>query len=172
MMNSRLFSTSFAAAALTATLMLTAPAASQAQEPTTDQIKMIIEAARSEMRASREALVAANLELTAAEADKFWPLYREYNTKKASLGDERLKIIMDYAEAYPDVSDAVAKGLVDRSVKNSKAFDKLRYGYVDKLGKVLPASKLMRFLQIESRIDNLIELKIQQGVPVVDPATK
>jgi hypothetical protein len=158
-------------AAVAATLLMGVPMAGQAQEPTVDQVKMIIEAARSEMRASREALVAANLDMTTAESDKFWPLYREYNTKKASLGDERLKIIMDYAEAYPEVSDAVAKGLVDRSIKNSKAFDKLRYDYIAKIGKVLPAAKLMRFLQIESRIDNLVELKIQQGIPVVETAT-
>jgi len=159
-----------ASAALAATLLLGAPIASQAQDYTVDQIKAVIEAARAEMRASRDALIAANLELTTAESDKFWPLYREYNTKKASLGDTRLKIIMDYAEAYPEVSDVVAKDLVDRSIKNSKAFDKLRYEYTAKIGKVLPAAKLMRFLQIESRIDNLVELKIQEGIPVVEPA--
>ena len=171
-MNFRSKLASIAPAALAAALLLGTPVAGQAQELSIDQIKTIIEAARSEMRASREALVGANLELTSAEADKFWPLYREFNTKKAALGDERLKIIMDYAEAYPDVSDAVAKDLVDRSVKNSKSVDKLRYNYIGKFGKVLPAAKLMRFLQIESRIDNLIDLQIQQSIPVVEPAAK
>jgi hypothetical protein len=159
------------AAALATAILGISPAA-LALEPTVDQVKAVIEGAREEMRASREALLAANLEMTTAESDKFWPLYRQYNDKKASLGDERLKIIMDYAEAYPDVSDAVAKGLVDRSIRNSKALDKLRYEYVGKIGKVLPPAKLMRFMQIESRIDNLVELKIQQSIPVVEPAAQ
>lgn len=170
-MNLRSLLTPAAAAALAATLLLSTPVTGQAQEPTTDQIKAVIEAARAEMRASREALLAANLEMTTAEADGFWPLYREYNTKKAALGDEKLKIIVDYAEAYPDVSDAVAKGLIDRSLKNGKALNKLKNDYVGKFGKVLPSTKLMRFLQIESRIDNLIDLEVQRAIPVVEPAS-
>jgi hypothetical protein len=159
------------AAALATAILGVSPAVS-AQEPTIEQVKAIIEAARAEMRASREALLAANLEMTPAESDKFWPLYRDYNTKRASLGDERLKIIMDYAEVYPAVSDAVARNLVDRSIKNSKADEKLQYEYIGKIGKVLPAAKLMRFMQIESRIDNLVELKIQQSIPVVEPGAQ
>lgn len=171
-MNLKSLLTPAAAAALAATLLLGTPLAGQAQEPSADQIKAIIEAARSEMRASRDALLAANLELTTAEADGFWPLYREYNNKKAALGDDRLKIIMDYANAYPEVSDAVAKDLVDRSVKNTNAMNKLKNGYVGKFGKVLPPAKLMRFLQIESRIDNLVELEVQRSIPVIEPASK
>jgi hypothetical protein len=141
-----------------------------AQDLSDAEIKAVIEAARSEMRASREQLLAVNLSLTSEEADKFWPLYREYSAKKAALGDERLKIIMDYGTAYPDVSDATAKTLVDRHVKYSKAMNGLKERYVGKFGKVLPAAKLMRFLQIESRLDNLVELEIQRGIPVVEPA--
>lgn len=161
-----------ASAALAALLLISAPVTGQAQEPSADEIKAFIEAARAEMRASRDALLAANLEMTTAEADGFWPLYREYNNKKAALGDEQLKIIMDYAAVYPEVSDAIAKDLVDRSVKNTNALNKLKNSYVGKFGKVLPSTKLMRFLQIESRIDNLVDLEIQRAIPVVEPASK
>ena len=171
-MNIRILLTPAASAALAAMLLISAPVTGQAQEPSADEIKAFIEAARAEMRASRDALLAANLQMTTAEADGFWPLYREYNNKKAALGDDRLKIIMDYANAYPEVSDAIAKDLVDRSVKNSNALNKLKNSYVGKFGKVLPSTKLMRFLQIESRIDNLVDLEIQRAIPVVEPASK
>ncbi len=159
-----------ASAALAAALLSAAPAAS-AQEPGTDEIKAVIESARAEMRASREELLAANLSLTTVEADGFWPLYREYNTKKAALGDERLKIIMDYAEAYPEVGDETAKNLVRRSLKNRDKLGDLQARYADKFLKVLPPTKLMRFLQIESRIDNLVDLQVQRSIPVVEPAS-
>lgn len=141
-----------------------------AQDLTDAEVKALIEAARSEMRASREQLLAVNLSLTMEEADRFWPLYREYAEKKAALGDDRLKIIMDYAMAYPDVSDATAKSLVDRHVKYAKAMNGLKERYVGKFRKALPPGKLMRFLQIESRLDNLVELEIQRVIPVVEPS--
>lgn len=154
-----------------AAVVLALPTVTFAQDTISDEeVAAVIEAARSEMRASREQLLAANLSLTQEEADRFWPLYREYNTKKASYGDERLKIIKDYASAYPDVDDATAASLVDRSVRNSRALNKFKEQYVGKFRKVLPPVKLMRFLQIEARIDNLVELQIQRSIPVVEPA--
>ena len=141
-----------------------------AQELSDAEVKAVIEAARSEMRASREQLLAVNLGLTSEESDRFWPLYREYNAKKAELGDDRLKIIMDYATAYPDVTDATAKSLVDRHLKYAKSMNSLKDRYVGKFAKVLPPAKLMRFLQMESRLDNLVELQVQRSIPVVEPA--
>lgn len=146
------------------------PVVATAQDLTQDEIKAVVEAARSEMRASREQLLGLNLALTAEESDRFWPLYREYSNKKAELGDERLRIIMAYAEAYPDVDDVTAKSLVDRHLKYVKDMNALKARYAAKFGKALPATKFMRFLQIESRIDNLVELQIQGGIPVVEPA--
>jgi hypothetical protein len=156
----------FAALAV-ATLAL--PSAALAQQDVSDEeVAAIIESARAELRASREQLLAANLSLTQAEADKFWPLYREYNNEKSLIGDERLKIVKDYATAYPAVDDATAAGLVDRSVKNSKAGNRLKEQYVAKFRKVLPPVKLMRFLQIESRIDTLVDITLQRSIPIVD----
>jgi Spy/CpxP family protein refolding chaperone len=159
-------------AAFAAAMLLVVPVTAQAQQSDADEIKAVVEAARAEMRASREALIAANLEMTTEQADRFWPVYREYNTEKAKLGDERLRIIMDYAKAYPEVDDATAKALVDRSVKYSKAMNSLKVKYVGKFAKTLPSAKLMRFLQIDSRIDNLVELQIQRSIPLAEPATK
>ena len=157
--------------ACAAVIVLAGPRAVTAQELSDAEVKAVIEAARSEMRASREQLLAVNLGLSSEEADRFWPLYREYSAKKAALGDDRLKIIMDYATAYPDVSDATAKSLVDRHVKYSKSMNSLKDRYVGKFGKVLPPAKLMRFLQMESRLDNLVELQVQRSIPVVEPAS-
>ena len=156
-----------------AVAVLALPSTTFAQGTVSDEeVAAVIEAARAELRASREQLLAANLTLTPEAADRFWPLYREYNAEKARRGDERLKIIKDYATAYPDVDDATAASLVDRSVGNSKAMQKLKDRYVGKFRKVLPPVQLMRFLQIESRVDNLVELQIQRGIPVVEPAAK
>jgi len=168
MMSSRIVPALLACAVMAG--LAQAPVAS-AQELSDAEVKAVIEAARSEMRASREQLLAVNLSLTSEEADRFWPLYREYSAKKAALGDDRLKIIMDYATAYPDVSDATAKSLVDRHVRYSRSMNGLKERYVGKFGKVLPSAKLMRFLQIESRLDNLVELQVQRSIPVVEPAS-
>ncbi len=37
------------------------------------------------------------MKLTAPEADKFWPIYRQYEVELAALGDRKLALIRDFA---------------------------------------------------------------------------
>lgn len=157
----------FAAAAASA-ILATLAAVPATAAPLAPEAKAAIEAARAEVRASREALLAANLQLSTEQADKFWPLYREYSNKRISLGDDRLGIILDYASAYPDVSDAIAADLVSRSLKNNRQLTDLTHSYAKKFGKILPAATLMQFLQLEKRLDLLAELELQRAIPVVE----
>lgn len=150
-------------------LVVAAPANAGTLSPEATQA---LATARSELRADRELLLTANLALTPEQSDKFWPLYREYVGKRTSLGDERIAIILAFAEAYPTVGDATAKELIDRSVKLERNTTDLTVSYVKKFAKVLPAQTLMRFLQIERRVDLLIDLQLAAIVPIVEPAGK
>ena len=153
-----------------ATVLVAFPGLVRAQENVnTAEAKALIEASRAEMRASRDALVAMNLTLTPAESEAFWPVYREYNAKRADLWDTRLQIVMDYASKYPDVDDATAKDLVQRSLEYERKLHKLEDAYATRFMKILPAAKVMRLLQIDSRIETLVEMQVQQTVPVVEP---
>ncbi len=155
--------------ALAGSLLVMAPANAGTLSPEAAQA---LATARSELRADRELLLTANLALTAEQSDKFWPLYREYMGKRTSLGDERIAIILAFAEAYPTVSEATAKDLVDRSIKLERKTTDLLVSYANKFGKVLPPQTLMRFLQIERRVDLLIDLQLASIVPIVEPAGK
>jgi hypothetical protein len=44
------------------------------QTPTDEQIQLL----RKDIRAQRKQLIAANLKLSGAEAEKFWPIYEAY----------------------------------------------------------------------------------------------
>lgn len=150
--------------AMAATLFIAAPA--HAGDLPAD-VKAAVDAARVELRADREVVVSAALDLPKEQADKFWPLYREYAGKRQVLGDEQISIIVDYAATYPNVTDAAAKGLVDRSLKLDRKSIDLRDGYFKKFAKVLPPAKLMRLLQVERRVDTLINVELMKAIPVI-----
>ena len=69
---------------------------------------------RAELQAERTKLVAANLQLTDAEAAKFWPLYNEYRAEHSKLGDRSLALVEDFAKNYDALSDEKAKDLLKR----------------------------------------------------------
>ena len=55
---------------------------------------------RADLRAQRKQIVAQNMNLTADEATKFWPIFEQYRKEAVKPNDERWAVIKDYAANY------------------------------------------------------------------------
>lgn len=74
-----------------------------------------IQLMREDIRSQKKQIIAANMQLTDAEATKFWPVYDAYKVETAKLGDARYALIKDYAQSYNTLTDAQAKSLIKRA---------------------------------------------------------
>jgi len=137
-----------------------------AQASETDQLQQL----RSEIQADRQAVVMANLKLTDAEGQAFWPLYREYRGEMAKVGDRLQKLIQDYAVTYENATPEQAKAMVDEMMSIQRAELKVKETYLPKFRKVIPELKVARFLQIENKIDTLIKIDLAANIPLIGPA--
>jgi hypothetical protein len=71
---------------------------------------------RQDLRSGKKQTIAASLDLTDAEATKFWPVYDRYSADLAKLGDQRYSLIKDYANGFGTLTDARARNLITRSL--------------------------------------------------------
>ena len=71
---------------------------------------------RSDVRTQKVAILTEVMAFTEAEDKVFWPIYREYETEMATLGDERVALIADYARSYSTMTDDVAQTLATRAL--------------------------------------------------------
>lgn len=126
-----------------------------------------IELMRKDVRAEKADILGKTMALDSTQAAAFWPLYKQYETERQALGDERLAIIQDFAEHFDSLNDAKAKGLVERQLTYEDKKLALTKKYKDEMLKVLPAKTVARFLQVDSRLNNLIDLKIASQIPLV-----
>jgi hypothetical protein len=127
----------------------------------------LIEVARSVVKADRQAAVAAAMELTDAESRNFWPLYREYRFEMDKVTDGLMKLVLEYGKLYPAVSDVRAKQMLkDYTSFQQKQVDK-RASYFKKFSKVLPMAKALRFAQLETRLDLVVQLQLAAKVPLM-----
>ena len=151
-------------AAIAATTLLVGPAA-LAQDQAADNMEIV----REKVRADKKLLVAGNMELTESEAAAFWPVYEAYQKEIADLNQRTLKAIETYADVYNQgtVPDDVAKKLLDEALDIDADEVDLRKSYVPKFSKVLPAAKVARYYQIESKIRAAIKYEIASGIPLV-----
>jgi len=137
------------------------------QTPANNDIEGYIALMRSDVQAKKVDIIRQNLTLTEEQAKKFWPLQRNYANELATLADERVNVIREYAQNWETLSDSSAKNLGTRMLDyQSKRVD-LRKKYFDRIAKDLNATIAAKFFQIEMTLEDLIDLGISSSVPLV-----
>jgi hypothetical protein len=144
-------------------LLLLSTGAFAAEDVTLDWIKSL----RSDLKADRTVLIAQGLPLTREESDKFWPLYRSYRAEVDKINDETVKLVLEYADLYPDVPDEKAREMVDRYLKIEANLLKVRGKYLKKMQKVLPATKVFHFAQLDNRLDLGVRVGLASSIPML-----
>ena len=121
------------------------------------------------IKADKKLVVAANMELTEAEAKGFWPVYDAYQKDLQGINQRLLGTIKRYADAYNKgpVSDEAAKKLINEAIAIEDAEVKLKRSYVPKLEKVIPGMKVARYLQIENKIRAVAKYELAANIPLV-----
>jgi len=139
--------------------IIAVPAAAQSQ---------YLELLRSDLKAERVALVTDAMNLSEADAEVFWPIYRDYDHERATLGDEKLSLIRDYAANYVTMMDETAKDLMERVFKLDEKHISLQKKYFKKMRKELGATTSAKFFQVDRQINMLVNLKVASEMPLIE----
>ena len=134
-----------------------------AAENLTDTIELL----RSTYTADRQAVVTKTLQLTESESAGFWPLYRLYRADMEKLGDSLLKLVLEYADVYPNVPDERAQEMLKQYTELEEKIVNKRNWYFKRATKSLPAAKVLRWAQVENRLDLGMRLQLAGAVPLV-----
>ena len=126
-----------------------------------------IEAARLEIESERTAVVTANLPLTDAEAQAFWPVQREYRAEVRKLNDRTLELIKGFAASYGTATDEQASTMLKEQLDIQENRVKLMKKYKGRFEKVLPPKKVARYYQIENKMDAASTYEMAKVIPLV-----
>lgn len=145
------------------------PLAAVAQAPVA---KSQYELNRQVVETNRQAIVAANLPLTEAEAEAFWPVYRKYRNSVAEMDSKAFDLIMEYARLYnaEGVTDEAGLRLTQAAIDNDRARQRAREQQWRDVQKVLPGAKAARYMQIEGKLDAIRRAELVKEIPLVEPA--
>jgi len=135
-----------------------------AAEPSLEQDIQLL---RSDIRSTKKQLIAENMKLTDAQAEKFWPVYDAYTQETTKLGDARYALVKEYAQSYVNMTDAEADSLVEKMATLDVQTATLRQEWVPKFRKVLTGKQAALFFQLDKRINLLLDLQFAANIPVV-----
>ena len=147
--------------AVTASL-LTLPAQVATAQTVNDEIQVL----RGLLTADRKAVVAEAMQFTETEGNAFWPRYQDYRAEMEKVGDGIVKLVLEYADVYPNVPEDRAEKLLKNYLALEKDLVSVRAKHLKKITKALPASKVLRFAQVESRLDLAMRLQMASVVPL------
>jgi hypothetical protein len=137
--------------------------------PSSAQTASDMEILRQKIKADKKVVVAANMQLTDAEAKNFWPIYDAYQKDLQGINQRTGELVTSYAEAYNKgpVTDGTAKKLLTEIIAIETAEVKLKETYVPRLEKAIPEMKVARYIQIESKIRAIIKYELASQIPLV-----
>ena len=124
---------------------------------------------RKDVRSQKKQIIAANLKLTDAEAEKFWPIYDQYTAELVKINDAKYAAIKEYAENYDTLTDDQATALTKKIIGVDESVAQLRERYVPIVNKVLPGKKTALFFQLDRRLVMLIDIQLATQIPMVQP---
>ncbi|MCG2462316.1 hypothetical protein K8352_16260 [Flavobacteriaceae bacterium F89] len=115
----------------------------------------------------KKAVVAEFIQLEGTQADTFWALYDEYETKRKELGKRRLALLEVYADTYDSMDDETANAILKEMMGLQTGTDKLIGTYAKKIKKKVNIKSAAQFYQIEGYILSKIRTKILENIPVI-----
>jgi len=127
-----------------------------------------MQALRAAVKTDKRAYVASVLNLTDAEAKKFWPIYDAYQRTLERANRERNLVIVDIVGKDKPLTDAYAKYLLKDMIEADESEVRARRTLQNKLVKALPAKKAARYLQLESKIRAVQAYDIAVAIPLVN----
>jgi hypothetical protein len=139
----------------------------EAEETENYDVTAEIELLKSDLKTAQISIYTDGMELTEAEGKNFWPIFNEYQEESGKLINIKVALIEKFADNYENMSDDMANELLSGVLDFDKKALKLQEKYIKKMKKVLPATKVARFYQLNNRIRMLLNLQVSSVIPLI-----
>ncbi|MGE5087734.1 MAG: hypothetical protein ACM3QY_01310 [Candidatus Levyibacteriota bacterium] len=136
-----------------------------AQGSATDVTDM--QALRDAVKTDKKAFVATTLGLTPAEAQKFWPIYDQFQRALAVVQQERAVSLEGLLSRDKPMTNAYAKQLATGTLAADDGELRARRRLYNRLIRVLPAVKVARYLQLEGKIRAVQAYDLASTIPLM-----
>jgi Ribonuclease G/E len=127
-----------------------------------------LEVQREVLKTEKKALIAEAMQLTEEESTVFWPLYNEYNEKMYILDTKIYDLVLKFTKEYETLSDEHAIEMWKESQSIRAGLFKLEKSYLKKFQKIMNGKKVLRYFQMESKIDKLLAAQQTLEIPLAE----
>jgi len=123
---------------------------------------------RDDMQATRADIMAKGLTLSADEASKFWPMFKEYQKEQNVIIDAQISAVKKYSEHYDTLNPTDAVEYVKSLLERDQKMDALRVKWLSKFQSGgISAGTSARAIQLDRRLSQLAQAQLSSEIPLV-----
>jgi len=126
----------------------------------------VLEATRTQIQADRKAVVAKAMSLTDEQGAKFWPVYNEYRESMRKVDDKLVQLANDYFQNTDKMTDQQSQSMLTQWMNLNAEKVNVRKNYVKKFTKAIPVNRVIRFYQVENKMDAVINYELAASIPL------
>ena len=106
---------------------------------------------KEQVKSLKVAFITSELDLTADESAKFWPLYNAFDEKQSEIRRTKMKSYLDRmdSENFDNVSEKEAATLLSQMESSEEELHQLRKKFIGSLKSVIPAVKILKLKKAE-----------------------
>ena len=149
--------------AFTAVAAFGAAEVSLAQSTNTrDDTELLI----SQLQTDKRTVVLSAMQLTDAEVAVFTPIYDKYQADMKKQYEAAAEMLNKFAANYGSMTDDAAKDIMKDWFKLRDERNEIQKKYARQMGRDLPPTKVLQWVQIENKLNALLDVQAAAVVPI------
>lgn len=127
-----------------------------------DDVELLI----SQIQTDKRAIVLRSLDLNDAQVAAFTPIYDAYQAEMKVLLERSGAMLDKFAANYGSMTDDAAREILKEAFKLRDDRNATMRKYAKKLERELPAVKVLQWVQIENKLNTLLDVKAASVIPI------
>jgi len=127
-----------------------------------DDVELLI----SQIQTDKRAIVLRTLDLSDAQVAAFTPIYDAYQAEMKVLMERGSAMLDKFAANFGSMTDEAAKEILKEALKIRDDRNATMRKYAKKLERELPAVKVLQWVQIENKLNTLLDVQAAAVIPI------
>jgi hypothetical protein len=145
-------------------LLLLLAVTATAQRPN-QSLDAALNQVRADLQVDKAAIVSTGMNMNAKDADKFWPVYKQYEAEVEALNDQVVQLVKQYDRQFGSIQNKEATQMAQTSFDLQARRIDLKKKYFPILAKATSPLMAAKFFQIEYRTELMFYMKLASELP-------
>lgn len=116
---------------------------------------------RDKIKTQKVAFITEQLELTTTEAQKFWPIYNQFEKTSRAIKSEYFRPIRKQMRANSNISDAESNKLLEQVITGENKMHLAKQKFITDLKTAIPAKKIIKLKAVEEAFNRKLLGKLR-----------